>query len=110
MSYGYADIRRSRSEVQPEMVDTRDEAKYEQGEAKYEQSEAKDVTALNKGRSARGTSPFPQVKMSRATYDALKVVASLSGRTVPQMLEHFVNEGVDGFKNMTVEQLLSRGS
>lgn len=70
--------------------------------------ESPESTEQPKPRRTRGTGEFVQVKLSRHTYDALKVVAGLSGKTAPEMLDRFVSEGVAGFENMTVRELLSK--
>lgn len=106
MSYGYADLRRRISEPQ----ESKPEAKREEPvEVEYAPTFEDQVQAPAKSpKRPRGTSPFPQVKLPREVYNDLKVVAGLTGKTVPQMLERFVAEGVDSFRNLTVDQLLSK--
>lgn len=121
MSYGYADLRRRITESHGEVDQPKQEVPGERGvvaevlSAVSEPATTTTSTSTTASKPAtpaskrpRGTSPFPQVKISREAYDALKVVASLSGKTVQQMLERFVLEGVDGFRNLTVDQILSR--
>jgi hypothetical protein len=97
MSHGYADIRRT-SKPLP------NQSQFTESEVEMQDEHHEPV----KHKRPKGTSDFPQVKMPRATYDALKVVASLTGKTVPEMLERFVSEGIDAFRSLTVDQLLSK--
>lgn len=59
-------------------------------------------------RHAPGTRENVQVKMNQDLYGPLKVVAGLTGKTVPELLGEIVTEAIAQYKTMTIEEILKK--
>ena len=104
MAYSYADIRNLRTE--PSGDDGKPEAEVPAEPAPAPKAEI--VEKSGRSKRAKLVKDFVQVKLSRDAYSGLKTLAGLCGKSAPEMLEDFVRDGLSGYQDMTIRELLSR--
>jgi hypothetical protein len=67
-----------------------------------------EVTEAPKKRHAPGTSEFVTLKLPQSLYKPLKTIAGLTNKKTSELLELVVAKGIDEFRNLTIDELLSK--